>query len=268
MSQYNSILYEKVGKIGIITLNRPEKLNALNKELLAELLDALESADKDPATRVLILTGAGRAFSAGYDQSPSESGERLYADDWRKGIFDNARFFFKIWDLTLPVIAAVNGYALAGGGDLAMACDITLASDKAMFGYPPMRMSGFPPTLLWPYLIGPKFTKELLFTGKQIDAHEAERIGLVNRTVPHDRLMEEAMAMAREMLKTPRMVIEINKVTVNRVYEMMGLRAAMGFMGEMDVVAHMTKGGEIFGQIAKEKGPKAAFEWMNTAEKD
>ena len=149
-----------------------------------------------------------------------------------------------------------------------MACDVTIASDQARFGYPAIRMSGFPPTLLWPYLIGPKFTKELLFTGKQIDAKEAERIGMVNRVVPHDKLMDEARAMAKEMLKTPRLVIEMNKATVNRVFEMMGLRAAMGFMGEMDVIAHMVKGGETFGQIAREKGPKAAFEWMNTAEKD
>jgi enoyl-CoA hydratase len=129
-------------------------------------------------------------------------------------------------------------------------------------------MSGFPPTLLWPYLIGPKFTKELLFTGKHIDAAEAERIGLVNHVVPHDKLLDEARAMAKEILKTPRLVVEINKVTVNRVYEMMGLRAAMGFMGDMDVLAHMTKGGETFGRIAKEKGAKAAFEWMNTTDKD
>ncbi|MFC1896302.1 enoyl-CoA hydratase-related protein, partial [Thermodesulfobacteriota bacterium] len=95
-----------------------------------------------------------------------------------------------------------------------------------------------------------------------------QRMGLVNRTVPHDKLMDEAMAMAEEMLKTPRIVIEMNKVTVNRVFELMGLRAAMGFMGEMDVLAHLTKGGEIFGKVAEERGAKAAFEWMNTAEKD
>ncbi len=268
MAEYKNIIYEKEGKIGIITLNRPEKMNALSKALINELMDILNRADSDPDTRALIITGAGRAFCAGYDQSASDTGDRKYSDDWRKGIFGNARFWFRIWDLTLPVIAAVNGYALAGGGDLAMACDITLASDQARFGYPAIRMSGFPPTLLWPYLIGPKFTKELLFTGKQIDAAEAERMGMVNRVVPQDRLMDEARAMAKEMLKTPRLVIEMNKATVNRVYEMMGLRAAFGFMGEMDVIAHMTEGGETFGQIAKEKGAKAAFEWMNTAEKD
>lgn len=268
MAEYKNIIHEKEDKIGIITLNRPDKMNALSKELIGELMDALEKADTDPNARVLIITGAGRAFCAGYDQSASNTGERKYADDWRRGIFSNARFWFKIWDLTLPVIAAVNGYALAGGGDLAMACDITIASEQARFGYPAIRMSGFPPTLLWPYIIGPKFTKELLFTGKQIDAREAERMGMVNRVVPHERLLEEAREMAQEMLKTPRIVLELNKVTVNRVYELMGLRAAMGFMGEMDVLAHMTRGGEIFGQIAKEKGAKAAFQWMNTAEKD
>jgi enoyl-CoA hydratase/carnithine racemase len=268
MSDYKNITYEKEDKIGIITLNRPDKMNALSKELLAEFMDILEKADADENTRVLIITGAGRAFCAGYDQSASNTGERNFSDDWRKGIFGNARFWFKIWDLTIPVIAAVNGFALAGGGDLAMACDITLASDQARFGYPAIRMSGFPPTLLWPYLIGPKFTKELLFTGKQIDAAEAERMGMVNRVVSHEKLLDEAMEMAREMLKTPRLVLEMNKVTVNRVFEMMGMRAAMGFMGEMDVIAHMTKGGEIFGNIAGEKGAKEAFKWMNTAEKD
>lgn len=161
----------------------------------------------------------------------------------------------------MPVIAAVNGAALAGGSDLALTCDITIGSDRATFGYPGVRMGGLPLSLVHPFVIGIKHARELLYTGKTIDAEEAERIDTVNRTVPHDGLMDEALSAVEEIKKTPGATVQIAKHMLNDVVEGQGYRPAVRNSG------YQTAPGRKFFEIRAEDGVEAAIRWMNETER-
>ena len=170
-----------------IVLDRPAKLNALSGPLIAELLAALDAAIADPAVRVIVLEGAGRAFSSGYDLGEEVEGGVDGPVQWRALLAADVAATLRILDCPKPVIAQVHGYALAGGLEIAMACDLIVAAEGTRLGEPEIRYGSAPVTLLMPYLIGQKKTRELLLTGDLIDAVEAERIGLVNRVVPAER---------------------------------------------------------------------------------
>ena len=182
-----SVTYERRDSIAYVTLNRPDKLNAINGPMLADFQDAMDVAEVDPDVRVVIITGAGRAFSAGFDITPDPDAPHPHkgsADGWRthlQGLIDG---FMKVWHLPKPVIAAVNGYALGGACELVQVCDIKIASERAVMGEPEIRAGFGPPLLVTPYSVNLANAKELLLTGNTVDAHEAARIGLVNRVVP------------------------------------------------------------------------------------
>jgi enoyl-CoA hydratase len=242
---YETILYETVeDKIRRLTLNRPEKLNAMSPALLAELDRALDEFEEDADASVLVIRGAGRAFCAGYDLGGGGGGAKggrftITEDRWalRKLV---ARWQ-RLWNLPKPTIAQVHGYCLAGATELAGHCDIAFASEDAEFGHPAGRTLGVIPTLsMWPYLIGMRKTKEHLFTGDSINAKEALEWGLVNRVFPKEKLEEETLAYARRVAKVPAELLTLHKAATNRFFEHMGVYAAEQSASEFDAIAHQT----------------------------
>ena len=207
-----------------LRLNRPAKLNALSAELRDALAEAIADAAADDRARVIAIAGAGRAFCAGYDLSEAAPPT---AWQWRAVLERDVRATLAIWSCPKPVIAQVHGYALAGGLELAMACDLIVAAEGAQLGEPEIRFGSAPVTLLMPFVIGQKKTRELLLTGDLIDAAEAERIGLINRVVPADRLAAEVDALAARLARVPPDVMTPTKLMLNRAMDAAGFAAAV-----------------------------------------
>lgn len=221
MSPLQNILFERQGAIGIVTINRPKVLNALNKETMRELKTLVEQIAVDQEIGVVIVTGSGdKSFVAGADITEMQPLSALEGRQWGKfsqGVFN------ALENLPQPVIAAVNGFALGGGCELAMSCDIRIASEKAKFGQPEVLLGvipGFAGTQRLPRLIGKGRAKELLFTGKQIDAMEAYRIGLVNAVVPAEKLLDLAKEWANLILSRGMVAVQLCKSAVNEGMDM------------------------------------------------
>jgi len=211
-----TVKYEVKDNAAIITINRPDALNALNLDVLSDLEQAVAQAEKDVNVYVLIITGEGRSFVAGADIAQMKD---LTADEGRAfGEFGN-KVFSKIESLTKPVIAAVNGFALGGGCELASACDIRIAGEKAKFGQPEVGLGitpGFGGTQRLPRIVGLSKAKELIFTAATIDAQEALRIGLVSQVVPGEELMDTALAMAGKIAQNAQVAVRQSKAAINR----------------------------------------------------
>ena len=277
---YESILYEQDGGKVRITLNRPDKLNAMTPRLQRELFDALWRADADASVHVTILRGAGRSFSAGYDISMTYREEESHAPGvngrrgWRELDDDiwylerDQRLRTTILDLHKPVIAQVHGYCLAGGTDLALLCDLVVAAEDAVIGFPPVRNQGSPVNHMWTYLVGPQWAKYFLLTGDQVTGVEAARIGLVLKAVPFERLEAEVDALAERMCRIDTGVLAANKRIVNIALEMMGARTLQRMTAEMDSRARQAPGVKEFYRIAAEQGMKAALAWRDGAYED
>lgn len=215
MGEYKNLLFTNEEGIGILTMNRPKALNALNSETLRELSQLLDEIAQDDSVKVLIITGAEKAFVAGADIT--EMLHMSSAEGRTFGLLGQATFN-KIENMPKPVIAAINGFALGGGCELAMACDIRIASEKAKFGQPEVGLGivpGFAGTQRLPRLVGKGRAKEILFTGEMFDAQEAYRIGLVNKVVAPEELMEAAKTMARKILKNAPYAVALCKAAVN-----------------------------------------------------
>lgn len=212
---YKNLLFKKEGHIGILSINRPDALNALNSEVLDELDKAMDELKEDEDIHVIILTGEGRAFVAGADIKEMKDLNMLEAREFsEKGV----GLFRRIELMEKPIIAAVNGFALGGGCELSMCCDIRIASDKAKFGQPEVGLGiipGFAGTQRLSRLVGMGKAKELIFTTDIIDAEEAYRIGLVNKVVPGDKLMEEALNMANAISSKGQIAIRFAKTAIN-----------------------------------------------------
>jgi enoyl-CoA hydratase len=246
-------------------LNRPTKLNALSGALVAALVAALDDAEADPDVRVIVLEGAGRAFSSGYDLTEEAEGEIGGPVAWRELLSADVAATLRFLDSPKPVIAQVHGYALAGGLELAMACDLVVAAERTMLGEPEIRYGSAPVTLLMPFLIGQKKTRELLLTGDLIDAAEAERIGLVNRVVPVERLAAEVDALADRLARTPPEVMGPTKRMLNRAMDAAGLRMAVEAgldLGALINAADTPEQRE-WDAIVRRDGLKAALAWRD-----
>lgn len=221
----DDVLYERRENFAVITLNRPVVLNAINWSISRRLAWALDQAARDDEVKAIILTGAGRAFSAGGDiqstpppdNDPTPSGMELS---------------MTIWRMPKPVIAAVRGYAVGQGHELAGICDMTIAAEDAVFGELQIRHSFGPPILITPFLTGPKQAKETLMLGERIPAQEALRLGFVNRVVPADQVMATAEEMARKLAALPQKTVRSNKLLVNRVFELAGFREALDYRAD------------------------------------
>ena len=250
--------------IATLTLNRPEKMNALDDDILLEMQHALDALEQDESVRALIITGEGRAFCAGFDLSPREE-PLTSVKDWRDHVKLGNDTWYRIWRSRLPVVAAVNGYCLGGGCDLSMVCDITIASDRAEFGEPEIQFQSAPPFAIMPWVLGMKKTKELLLTGDRVSADEAVRIGLANRVVAADELMKEARRLAQKLAMIPPPAMQLNKQGLNRAYDLRGFQSTVDLGAEVFTLVLMSESQESrdFFEVAAKQGLKAAFKWRD-----
>lgn len=260
------LLIEDIGPIRRLTMNRPKALNALSGELVQAMSRALDEATEDDLVRVLILRGAGRAFCAGYDLNEDAGAGTKDSVGWYRELRHAADDVLKFFDHPKPIIAQVHSYCLAGGCDLMMACDLCVCSDDALFGEPEIRFGSGVVTMLMPWILGVRKSKELLFTGEdRITAKEAHRIGLVNRVVPRDDLDAATLELAEEIAKNDPFAISMEKKAINRVWEAAGFREAIASNVELDVLietADLPERAE-FRAITLEQGLKKAIEWRD-----
>jgi enoyl-CoA hydratase len=260
------LLGEDIGSVRRLTMSRPKALNALNGELLDALSAALAAAARDDAVSVVILRGAGRAFSAGYDLNEDASAGVMDSAAWHEELKRSTERMLELIDHPKPVIAQVHGYCLAGGTDLMLACDLAVAADDAYFGYVDIRFGSGVVSMFLPWVIGVRKAKELLFTGEdRIPASEALRIGLVNRVVPRDELDDATLALAEEIARNEPFVVQATKRSVNRAWEVAGFRAALAANTEIDVMieaANLPQRAE-FRRITEEKGLREAIAWRD-----
>jgi len=226
-----------------ITLNRPEKRNALNNRLRAEIFATLEAHDRDPAVRLTIIRGAGPAFSAGYDLSADNRVDQPYhtaggLGQWARHVVEG---WFRVWDLAKPVIAQVHGFCLAGGTELATACDLVYVADDAQIGYPPVRLMSPPDMQFHPWMMGMRQAMESMLTGDALSGREAAEKGWATRAFPVERLEAEVLAIAERVAKLPSELAAINKRSVHRAMEAMGMRAAIRAGTELQALAFQTE---------------------------
>jgi enoyl-CoA hydratase len=241
---YKNIIYEKKDGIGYITLNRPDKLNAINDAMVEELDVAFATAEPDLEVKVVVVKGAGRAFSVGQDLSGIGTSE-VVPPDSRSGISSKRRLEAErrrsrrweyIFNLAKPTIAQVHGYCLGYGCHLAMVCDMTIASEDALFGDPSARMGLLPDMPLWTWLVGLKKTKELLYSGRYVNAKEAEQLGLINMAVPENKLEKEVIRLAKGISLMPGDGLAASKDAINSAMEARGLGEAWRFTNEMQLI--------------------------------
>jgi len=262
---YSTIEVESTGSVAILRFNRPDKLNAFNRELIEESLTALGALAEDIRVRVVILTGAGRCFSAGFDiaATPKSSKSRTVME-WKDHSRLSQEFGRRIWDFPKPVLASVRSYALGGACEIAMLCDLTIASEDAQFGEPEIRFGTGPPTLIMPWLVPLKVAKELLFSGKLIGARRALEIGMVNEVVPAADLERRTLEHARLIAEVAPLSVRLMKEALNQTYEAMGLRAALAAGANLVAILDgtETESSKAFAKVRKAKGLKAALRWQ------
>lgn len=242
MSVEPTVLYSVDDKVCTITLNRPRVLNAINRDMKTEFVSALDIAELDSDVSVIVVRGAGRAFCAGVDLKDAATNpwEHTVAG-WRWHLTGCLAMCTRMWTLTKPVIAAVGGHALGSGCDLALAADLTVASSNATFGEPEIRGISGPPGLMMPWVVGLKRAKELLLFGDTIDAAQAERFGIVTQVFAQESFDEDVHRYAHRLAKIPAVALALNKRTINKSFEMMGLRNALDFNTEVMISTNMSK---------------------------
>ena len=261
------LLAEDLGPVRRLTLNRPASLNALSGELMNALDEAFAAAADADEVRVVILRGAGRAFCAGYDLKQDAQEGTKDAAEWHRELDRDTRRLLRILELPKPVIASVHSYCLAGGADLMLACDLAVASDDALFGYVDIRFGSGIVSMFLPWVVGVRAAKELVFTGEdRIPAAEALRIGLVNRVVPRDELDDATVALADEIARNEPFVVRTMKASINRMWQIAGLRAALDANTELDVMIETANlpARDEFRRITQEEGLKAAIAWRDS----
>jgi enoyl-CoA hydratase/carnithine racemase len=240
----DALLYEKDPDDAFVTLtmNRPDKMNAIDAALGDAIEAAVKRAAADPGVRAIVLTGAGRAFSAGFDLQGEDF--EMDAEGWRDDIGANMRRFRAVWDCEVPVIAAVNGWALAGGLELMLCCDLAIAAESARFGEPEVRHVSAPPTLMLPWTVPMRHARWLMYTGDTIDAAEALRIHMVNKVVPDAQLRAEAERVARKCARMPGAAIKFAKAALNHMQETAGLHSSWTYNRETTAMLHASAEGK------------------------
>jgi len=264
--------YAVAGRIATITLNRPERLNAISLSLPRLLNEAVERANRDDGVHVIVLTGAGRAFCSGYDlvdfaeNAGEQPGSQLGGSDsgpWDPmadfyGMQANTEYFMSLWRSYKPTIARIHGPAVAGGSDIALCCDLAVMADEAVIGYPPARVWGCPTTAMWVYRLGAERAKRMLLTGDLVNGREAAAMGLVLESVPLDQLDARVQTLAERMAGVPKNQLMMQKLMVNQAYDNMGLRNTQMFATLFDGITRHSPEGVWFKQRAEEVGFKQA----------
>ncbi|MCH8087704.1 MAG: enoyl-CoA hydratase/isomerase family protein [Chloroflexi bacterium] len=258
---YENVIYDKSGHIATITMNRPDKLNALSIGLIDDIVAAAEEAEADKEIRVIILKAAGRAFSAGYDITPGQD------KDKDEDLYDRLLRFRKtnlqwgkLWNLAKPIVVQVHGYCLAGATDLATSCDIIIAAEDAVFGLPDVRGIESVENHMWTYLVGPQWAKRMMLTGDPIDGKTAERIGLVLKAVPADKLEEEVLTLAGRIANIPLELLAPHKSLINKVMGLMGHAVAQQLAFDTVAITHHSDARRKFSELAEKEGLRAALQ--------
>lgn len=273
MPDYATLTYETRDRKAYVTLNRPERLNAIDDVMPGEIRAAVERANDDDEVRVIVLTGAGRAFCAGYDLKLFAEGQAT--DRWvQQEVWDpvkdyrqmkrNTDDFFTLWRSLKPTICKVRGYAVAGGSDIALCCDLLVMAEDARIGYMPTRVWGCPTTAMWTYRLGPTRAKQLMFTGDTIDGRTALAWGLANEAVAADALEAATMALAVRIAGVPRSHLAMHKMVVNQVMLTMGLEQTQSLATIFDGITRHNPEGLWFRRYAQSEGFKAAVEWRDS----
>jgi enoyl-CoA hydratase len=258
---------EIVERIGVLTFDRPRVLNAFDPALIRESLAALTRFEQDSAVLAVVVRGAGRAFSAGFDlKAGAAAAATRTAADWRRILEEDFDFIMRFWDCPKPTVAAVHGYCLGGAFELALACDVTVAAAGTRFGEPEVRFGSGVVAMLLPWFAGPKASKELLLTGEdKLDAERARALGVVNRVAPDGEEFGEALAIARDMAAAAPDAVRRTKRAIHRSYDAMGFRQALRQALEIDIEIEASGGPEreAFNRIRREQGLKAALAWRD-----
>jgi enoyl-CoA hydratase len=258
------VLSERRGGVTLLTLNRPEKLNAINEPMIEALDAALDAAEADDAVRAIVIAGNGRAFSAGFDLDVGSGSGQPDPADVRRALENDFRIILRFWDSPKPTVAAVHGYCLGSSLELAVACDLTVAAEDCRFGEPEVKFGSGIVALLLPWLAGPKAAKYLLLTGDdRVSAAEALAMGLVNRVVPPAVLLDEAVALAKRIAANDAQAVRLTKRAINRSLDIGGMRQALLAALEIDVEieTHETAESREFNEIVQREGAKAAIAW-------
>ncbi len=264
---FGTVLYESKERVATITLNRPERFNAISETMPEDIATAFGHANNDDSVHVVVLTGAGRGFCGGYDLKTyaEKSGPNPVIQDmpWDPMIDYNfmsrcTQSFMSIWRCHKPVIARVHGDAVAGGSDIALCCDIIIMNEKARIGYPPSRVWGCPTTAMWVYRLGAEKAKQMLFTGDLISGTKAVEIGLIFQSVPLEELDETVNQLTNRIKGVPKNQLMMMKMMVNQAYENMGLASTQTIATLLDGMARHSPEGIWFKQRAEEVGFKQA----------
>jgi enoyl-CoA hydratase len=256
----DTILYEVDGRIATVTLNRPERLNAITPTLQRELLEALRQAEADDNVHVAVVAGAGRSFCVGMDLR-GENAPRGGATGDRNFLEDLARGWLAIWDLRLPVIAKVHGHCIAAGTQLAAICDVTFIAEDCRVGTPNLPLGAGFVGVYWAWLVGPKKAKEMFFpVGASISGREATEMGLFNRAVPATELDATVAAYAAEVAKVPKDILVLQKRAINATQEVQGFREALLRGVEIDALAHVAPSVRQMNRTIAERGLNATIE--------
>jgi enoyl-CoA hydratase len=266
---FETIRYDTEGPIAWITLNRPDKLNAISQAMVGELLQATDKAQLDDHVRVIVIRGEGRAFSAGFDLAPTSASPRTPEEklqDLKRELQQDFDLIMRFWDSPKPTIAAVHKYCLGGALELALACDLTVAASDCRFGEPEAKFGSGIVALLLPYVCGPKIAREMLLTGNDhISSEQALQWGLVNRVVRNRDLEDEARSLALDIARNDPVAVRITKQAINTSYEIPRMRDALKHALELAVVVETTETPESreFNRILEEEGVKAAIRWRD-----
>ena len=274
---YRTLRYAVDGRVATITLDRPDRMNAINLEMPGEIADAVDLANRDDAVHVIVLTGAGEGFCSGYDlkefaeaagEQPgsqlgggADAGADPRAWDPMADFFGMHEFtqrFMSLWRSYKPTIARVHGPAVAGGSDIALCCDLVIMAEEAVIGYPPARVWGCPTTAMWVYRLGAERAKRMLLTGDLVDGREAARLGLVLEAVPRARLDARVAQIAARIAAVPKNQLMMQKLMVNQAYDAMGLASTQRFATLFDGIARHSPEGQWFKRRAEEVGFKQA----------
>ena len=264
---FETIDYSASAGIARIVLNRPERLNAINRQLTSDLRESVRAANEDSSVRVIVLSGAGRAFCAGYDldwgTKAEDATQKSMGGLWDPvrdylGMSQNVRAFMSLWESPKPVIAQVHGWCVGGGTDMALCSDLIYMAEDAQIGYPPARVWGEPTTVMWVYRLGLEHAKRLMLTGQSLTGVEAHRVGLVSQTVPESELEATVTEAAEKMATIPLNQLVMSKLLVNQAYENMGLRSSQTLGTFLDGIARHTPEGIEWRDMAMKEGFREA----------
>lgn len=263
---YNTLLLETIGRVGVIRLNRPRKRNAINGEMMSEATRALKAFASDSNIGAIVLAAEGQAFSAGFDLKELAEQGNTTAEQWAAVLQADFEFIIQFWDCPKPTVAAIHGYCIGGGLELAVSCDLTVADADTLMGEPEMKFGSSIAAMVVPWLVGAKYAKEMLLTANdRITAQRAYEVGLINEVTHDGNHFERALALAEIMANCAPLSIQLTKRAINRSLDIQGMRQAL--LAAVDtatlIEANVRSENVEFENIRKTQGMKAALEWRD-----